>query len=67
MRDQKKISFYPGTCKGCQACVELLPECFGWDEDMQRPYLLCDHADEERVRECMAYCPEECIDLDYTC
>ncbi len=64
MEDKKKIVFYPGTCKGCQACVEMMPECFGWDEDMQHPYLIEDCAEEGRIRECMSYCPEDCIEIE---
>lgn len=58
------FSLYRGACKGCQACVELLPECFDWDEDDDKPVLKKDCAPESRIRECMAYCPEDCIELD---
>lgn len=59
-----KIAFYRGACKGCQACVELLPECFGWDEDEEKPFLKEEFAPEARIRECMSYCPEDCIEIE---
>lgn len=62
--DMKQIAFYRGACKGCQACVEMLPECFGWDEDEQMPFLKEDCASEARIRECMSYCPEDCIEIE---
>ncbi len=61
---KRKIAFFRGACKGCQACVSLLPECFGWDEDEEKPFLKDDCAPESRIRECMSYCPEDCIEIE---
>ncbi len=61
---QRRFSFFRGGCKGCQACVELMPECFEWDDDEDKPILKHDCAQESRIRECMSYCPEDCIELE---
>ena len=60
----RTFSLFIGLCKGCQACVELLPECFEWDHDEEKPVLLDDCARESRIRHCMAHCPKDCIELD---
>ncbi|PTN31373.1 hypothetical protein C6366_18180, partial [Desulfonatronum sp. SC1] len=50
-------------CTSCQACVELCPEVFGWDEDQELPYLKTSQGNEEDLRKAAAYCPKDCIQV----
>ena len=49
-------------CIGCQACVELCPSVFAFDDDEGKAYVLDDaDAEEDCVDEAIASCPAECI------
>lgn len=48
-------------CTGCQACVELCPEVFGWDEALERPVLKALSGPREEVLKAAAFCPKSCI------
>jgi len=49
-------------CIGCQACVELCPAVFAFDDDENKAMVI-DGADgdEECVDEAIASCPVSCI------
>ncbi len=49
-------------CIGCEACVELCPSVFGFNEDEEKAFVI-DGADasEDCVEEAIASCPGECI------
>lgn len=51
-------------CHGCGACAEIAPELFGYDQDVDRPFLKVPEGPEEQVRRSMAYCPNDCISTD---
>ena len=49
-------------CLGCEACVELCPEVFGFDADTNKAYVNQDgDGDLECVEEAIASCPSDCI------
>jgi len=49
-------------CLGCEACVELCPEIFGFDIDDAKAYVLeAESTDEECIEEAIASCPSGCI------
>jgi ferredoxin len=49
-------------CIGCEACVELCPQVFGFDEDEEKAYVLEDgDPGADCVDEAIASCPAECI------
>ena len=52
-----------GYCTSCQACIELCPEVFGWDETSDLPYLKTSQGSEEDLRKAAAYCPKDCIEV----
>ncbi len=52
-------------CIGCEACVELCPSVFAFDEDEEKASVI-DGADvdEACVDEAIASCPAECIEKE---
>lgn len=50
-------------CTGCQACFELCPEVFGWDETLELPFLKASRGPDEDLRKAAAYCPKDCIQV----
>lgn len=48
-------------CSGCQGCVEMCPEVFGWDESSELPVLKATSGPREKVLQTAAFCPKDCI------
>ena len=49
-------------CIGCEACVELCPAVFGFDEDSEKAHVIeGSDQDADCVEEAIASCPAECI------
>ncbi|TVM17343.1 ferredoxin [Oceanidesulfovibrio indonesiensis] len=61
---KKRVSFSPGGCKMCEACVSLAPECFEIDQDTGMLMQKIEYVDEDLARELCAYCPEDCIEME---
>lgn len=61
--EKKTIHLEPSSCNGCEGCIELNPEIFGWDDATDRPFLITNEASEEEIRDVMACCPGSCITL----
>jgi len=59
----EKIEIDQDECIGCEACVELCPEVFGFDEDEEKAYVIegCNE-ESDCVDEAIASCPSECIE-----
>jgi len=59
----KKVLIDEDECLGCEACVEICPGMFGFDEDSEKAYVIDGHedVDEDEVEDAMASCPVECI------
>ncbi len=52
-------------CIGCQSCVEICPEVFGFDDDEEKAYVLDDFdQDADCIEEAAASCPSDCIEVD---
>lgn len=52
-------------CIGCQSCVELCPDVFGFDDEMEKAYVYKEHSmDEECIENAAASCPVDCIEVD---
>lgn len=61
---KKRITFSPGGCKMCEACVSLAPECFEIDNDTGMLIQKEDCVDEDLAHELCSYCPEDCIEME---
>lgn len=59
----REVRLHLEHCSGCQACVELYPAVFGWDETMELPYLQADQGRAEDLRKAAAFCPRDCIEV----
>ena len=58
----EKLSIDQDECLGCEACVELCPSVFSFDEDAGLADVIEGaDADAECVDEAIASCPAECI------
>ncbi len=58
----KKVKIDQDECIGCQACVEICPGVFSFDDDADKATVI-DGADvdEACVEEAIASCPVQCI------
>ncbi|MGE4560230.1 MAG: ferredoxin [Desulfobulbus sp.] len=59
----KQVAINQEECMGCEACVEVCPEIFGFDIDEGKAYVLIndEEGDEDCVEEAMGSCPAGCI------
>lgn len=61
----KKIEIDQDECIGCEACVELCPEVFGFDEEEEKAFVIEGaDADEDCIDEAIASCPSDCIEKE---
>lgn len=51
------------ACHGCGACAQVAPELFAMDPQTERPFLLAPQGPEDLIRQAMAYCPNDCIEI----
>ncbi|MGM0452423.1 MAG: ferredoxin [Thermodesulfobacteriota bacterium] len=57
-----KVVIDTDECTGCESCVELCPEVFGFDEDNEVAYvILPEGGPEDQIQEAIDNCPVECI------
>ena len=57
----REVAIELGDCRLCQGCIELNPDVFEWDEDLDLPYVCRSKVTEDEVRDIMNSCPEDCI------
>ncbi|MFW6415016.1 MAG: ferredoxin [Thermodesulfobacteriota bacterium] len=58
----KKVVIDQDECIGCESCVEICPEVFGFDSEDEKAYVIDSQAaSEESIQEAMDSCPVECI------
>ncbi len=61
----KQVDLDKEECIGCQSCVEICPDVFGFDEDEEKAYVIDpDGGDIDCVEEAAASCPVECITIE---
>jgi ferredoxin len=58
----KQVEIDVEECLGCEACAEVCPDVFGFDEDEEKAFVV-EGAEEgsDCVEEAIASCPAECI------
>lgn len=59
--EHREVAIELGDCSSCQGCIELNPDVFEWDDNMDMPYVCRSKVTEEEVRDIMNCCPEGCI------
>lgn len=58
----KQVTIDIDECIGCQSCVEICPDVFGFDDDTEKAIVIRDEGDpEECIQEAIDNCPVECI------
>lgn len=58
----KKVVIEEEECLGCEACVELCPEIFEFNDDSEKAIVIMEEGgDEECIQEAMDSCPADCI------
>ncbi|MDF1614281.1 ferredoxin [Desulfurivibrio dismutans] len=61
----KKVELDQEECIGCESCVELCPEVFGFDREAVKAYVLEGAGGEVAcVEEAVTACPVACISVD---
>ncbi|MFH0728305.1 MAG: ferredoxin [Pseudomonadota bacterium] len=58
----KKVIIETEDCVGCESCVELCADVFGFDEGAQKVVvILPEGGPEDCIEEAIEACPVECI------
>ena len=58
----REITIDRDECLGCESCVELCPEIFGFDENEGKAYIKqLEGCDDEVIQEAVDNCPAGCI------
>jgi len=58
----KKVIIDTEECIGCQTCVELCPDVFGFNEDTEKAKVILEKGGpEDCIQEAIDSCPVECI------
>jgi ferredoxin len=59
------VTLVEEECIGCQSCVELCPDVFGFDDETEKAYVYKEHPmDEECIENAAASCPVDCIEVE---
>jgi ferredoxin len=58
----KKVLIETEECIGCESCVELCPDVFGFDEETEKAFVIqAEGGPEDCIDEAIDTCPVECI------
>jgi len=58
----KTVVIDQSECIGCESCVEICPEVFGFDEENEKAYVILEKGGpEDKIQESIVTCPSECI------
>jgi ferredoxin len=59
---EKRVVIDTEECIGCESCVNLCPEVFEFDSDLEKAIVkLAEGGNEECIDEAIETCPVECI------
>lgn len=60
-----KVIIDEAECVGCESCVEICPEVFGFDENAEKANVInAEGGPEEEIQEAIDSCPVDCISLE---
>lgn len=52
-------------CIGCQSCVEICPDVFGFDDETEKAFVYKEYTGEEDcIEDAAASCPVDCIEVE---
>ncbi len=58
----KTVYIETEECVGCESCVEMCPDVFGFDDDNEKAFVKMEQGgDEACIQEAIETCPSECI------
>lgn len=58
----KKVYIDTDECIGCESCVELCPDVFGFDDEAEKAFVSTPSGGPEQcIDEAIETCPVECI------
>ncbi len=61
----QKVTLDEDECIGCQSCVEICPDVFGFDDETEKAFVYEQYdAGEECIEDAAASCPVDCIEVD---
>jgi len=61
----KQVAIDQEECLGCEACVEICPDVFGFDIDVGKAYVILEEdGDRECIEEAVGSCPAGCISYE---
>lgn len=58
----KSVILNKDECLGCESCVQICPEVFGFDQAESKAFvILAEGGPEDKIQEAMDSCPVSCI------
>ncbi|MDR9502151.1 MAG: ferredoxin [Desulfurivibrionaceae bacterium] len=61
----KQVVIDTDACIGCQSCVEICPELFGFDDSEEKAFVINpDGGEATCAEEAAESCPVECIHIE---
>jgi ferredoxin len=62
---EHKVEIDEDECIGCQSCVEICPDVFGFDDETEKAFVYKEYSgDEECIEDAAAACPVDCIEVE---
>ncbi|MBU1169174.1 MAG: ferredoxin [Proteobacteria bacterium] len=61
----KKVVIDEEECMGCEACVEIAPDIFEFNDDEEKAIVIkAEGGDKDAIQEAIDACPASCITLE---
>jgi ferredoxin len=62
--DTVQVSLDVECCMGCEACHELCPDIFGFNNEEEKAFLITETGPRDCIEEAASSCPDECISFE---